>query len=60
MSTDGEGLFVSEAFHEARIEVTEEGTKAASATGMWHFALKGVKVAPKVAQWSYPKYQHSK
>lgn len=32
--TDGEGLFVSEAFHEARIEVTEEGTKAASATGM--------------------------
>lgn len=31
---DGEGLFVSEAFHEARIEVTEEGTKAASATGM--------------------------
>lgn len=34
MSTDGEGLFVSEAFHEARIEVTEEGTKAASATGM--------------------------
>uniref|UniRef100_A0A8C2E142 Serpin peptidase inhibitor, clade E (nexin, plasminogen activator inhibitor type 1), member 3 n=1 Tax=Cyprinus carpio TaxID=7962 RepID=A0A8C2E142_CYPCA len=28
------GLFVSEAFHEARIEVTEEGTKAASATAM--------------------------
>ncbi len=27
MSTDGEGLFVSEAFHEARIEVTEEGQK---------------------------------
>lgn len=32
--SDGEGLFVSEAFHEARIEVTEEGTKAASATAM--------------------------
>ncbi|XP_016389895.1 putative serpin E3 [Sinocyclocheilus rhinocerous] len=32
--SDGEGLFVSEAFHEARIEVTEQGTKAASATAM--------------------------
>ncbi|XP_051564561.1 probable serpin E3 [Myxocyprinus asiaticus] len=32
--SDGEGLFVSEAFHEARIEVTEEGTKAASVTAM--------------------------
>lgn len=31
---DGERLFVSEAFHEARIEVTEDGTKAGSATGM--------------------------
>ncbi|XP_016351043.1 putative serpin E3 [Sinocyclocheilus anshuiensis] len=32
--SDGEGLFVSEAFHEVRIEVTEQGTKAASATAM--------------------------
>ncbi|TRZ02734.1 hypothetical protein DNTS_005420, partial [Danionella cerebrum] len=32
--SDGEGLFVSEAFHEAKIEVTENGTKAASATAM--------------------------
>ncbi|XP_051566469.1 probable serpin E3 [Myxocyprinus asiaticus] len=32
--SDEEGLFVSEAFHEARIQVTEEGTKAASATAM--------------------------
>ncbi|XP_037394988.1 probable serpin E3 isoform X2 [Pygocentrus nattereri] len=29
-----EGLFVSEAFHEARMEVTEDGTKAAAATAM--------------------------
>lgn len=34
MPVDGERLFVSEAFHEARIEVTEDGTKAGSATGM--------------------------
>ncbi|XP_057192423.1 probable serpin E3 [Triplophysa rosa] len=32
--SDGERLFVSEAFHEARIEVTEDGTKAGSATAM--------------------------
>ncbi|XP_052004997.1 probable serpin E3 isoform X2 [Xyrauchen texanus] len=32
--SDEEGLFVSEAFHEARIQVTEDGTKAASATAM--------------------------
>lgn len=32
--TDTDGIFVSEAFHEARIEVTEAGTKAASATAM--------------------------
>lgn len=38
MHADGEKLFVSEAFHEARIEVTEDGTKAASATGMSQFA----------------------
>ncbi|CAL8343006.1 unnamed protein product [Boreogadus saida] len=29
-----EGLYVSEAFHEASIEVTEDGTKAAAATAM--------------------------
>lgn len=28
-----EGLYVSDAFHEVRIEVTEEGTKASAATG---------------------------
>ncbi|XP_073711251.1 probable serpin E3 isoform X2 [Misgurnus anguillicaudatus] len=32
--SDRERLFVSEAFHEARIDVTEEGTKAASTTAM--------------------------
>ncbi|CDQ97614.1 unnamed protein product [Oncorhynchus mykiss] len=29
-----EGLYVSDAFHEARIEVTEDGTKAAAVTSM--------------------------
>nr|XP_046217172.1 probable serpin E3 isoform X2 [Oncorhynchus gorbuscha] len=29
-----EGLYVSDAFHEARIEVTEDGTKAAAVTAM--------------------------
>ncbi|XP_071778579.1 putative serpin E3 [Centroberyx gerrardi] len=29
-----EGLYVSDAFHETRIEVTEDGTKAAAATAM--------------------------
>ncbi|XP_038133686.1 probable serpin E3 isoform X1 [Cyprinodon tularosa] len=29
-----EGLYVSDAFHEVRIEVTEEGTKASAATAM--------------------------
>ncbi|KAF7657703.1 hypothetical protein LDENG_00022830 [Lucifuga dentata] len=31
-----EGLYVSDAFHEVRIEVTENGTKAAAATAMVH------------------------
>ncbi|CAB1329146.1 unnamed protein product [Coregonus sp. 'balchen'] len=34
MGVTEEGLYVSDAFHEARIEVTEDGTKAAAATAM--------------------------
>ena len=33
LSAVEEGLYVSDAFHEVRIEVTEDGTKAAAATG---------------------------
>lgn len=34
LSTADEDLYVSDAFHEARIEVTEDGTKAAAVTAM--------------------------
>ena len=33
LSVVEEGLYVSDAFHEARIEVTEDGTKASAVTG---------------------------